>query len=87
MFYIVYIIYEFILLNEIHKQLCFTVSSSAECVFPYFELFLNISVFPSHSIRCEVHRGQHQWNVYTVIYAFLLKAIFQIYFTSTALIW
>jgi hypothetical protein len=59
-FYIAYIIWEFILLNEIHKQLCVTVSSSAESVFPHFELFWNVLIFSSHNIKCEVHRGQHQ---------------------------
>jgi len=38
----------------------------------YFEIYQ----FFRHKIKCEVHRGQHQWNVYTVIYSFLLKAIF-----------
>jgi hypothetical protein len=80
MFYIAYVICEFILLNEIHKQLCVTVSLSAESVFPHFELFWNILIFLSHYIKCEVHRGQHKWNVYTVIYPSLLKALFRTIF-------
>jgi hypothetical protein len=77
MFYIAYIICEFILLNEIHKQLCVTVSSSAKSVIPFFELLRNMSVFPSHNSKCEVHRGQHQWNVYTVDLSLLTESNLQ----------
>jgi len=49
----------------------------------YFEIYQFFPVI----ILCEVHRGQHQWNVYTVIYTTLLKAIFQIHITSTSFIW